>query len=117
MQFSCYHRHHQNTEGQMVFHVHPAMTGVWQCCMDDGSWTDYDDETSGMLDDAFTSGADSLSIRDVWAWRNHIFLLYWQEIRGEWRCHVIQNNEVILKVRSVRRILIIVDRGDELVAV
>jgi len=61
MQFSCYHRHHQNTEGQMVFHVHPAMTGVWQCCMDDGSWTDYDDETSGMLDDAFTSGATRLA--------------------------------------------------------
>jgi len=79
--------------------------------MDDGSWADYDDDITATLDDAVSEGAEFVRI-PVPAWRNYVFHIRWRQTQEYWSCHVVQKNEVSFKVRSMRRIVVVIDRGD-----
>jgi hypothetical protein len=88
------------------------MVCLWQCHMDGDLCKDYEPEVSTGLDEAMADGMESVKIAGNWAWRNYTFVLNWRFSHGMWECHAYQRNDESLKVRAIRRITVVVDRGD-----
>jgi len=79
--------------------------------MDGDMWKDYEPEINDGLDDAMAECMDECIIPGIWAWRNHTFIFNWRAVQGTWECHAYQRNNNSQKVRAIRRVTVVVDRG------